>query len=304
MQCICGGPSSWVRLPKLSKLASPPTCWKASASLFRKRARVKPICTCDFCDGVVYFLTSAEGIIRLIEASGDAELLARLGMCNRRLCINVFHSGVERLCVASVSSHAVGLTLSMTFQQMGCGQLALKICGSACGNHIYFGQGGGTVVRKESLPFIRAAANLALRFKEANIHIDAHAGVRAPGRFVAKNCSQARAKAILRELISYGADANRITFTAWGKDISSIWGESDERVARAEVYVQIAGAEFPERPAYYSKAVSGSSSLHHGADEVGDEFGFDSFLHSDPESLMLFLPAATGFQLVSVLNSA
>ena len=35
-------------------------------------------------DGVVYFLTSAEGIIRLIEASGDAELLARLGMCNRR----------------------------------------------------------------------------------------------------------------------------------------------------------------------------------------------------------------------------
>eukprot|EP00913_Durusdinium_trenchii_P031505 g29497.t1 len=264
MQCICGGPSSWVRLPKLSKLASPPTCWKASASLFRKRARVKPICTCDFCDGVVYFLTSAEGIIRLIEASGDAELLARLGMCNRRLCINVFHSGVERLCVASVSSHAVGLTLSMTFQQMGCGQLALKICGSACGNHIYFGQGGGTVVRKE--------------------------GVRAPGRFVAKNCSQARAKAILRELISYGAD--------------DIWGESDERVARAEVYVQIAGAEFPERPAYYSKAVSGSSSLHHGADEVGDEFGFDSFLHSDPESLMLFLPAATGFQLVSVLNSA
>ena len=31
-------------------------------------------------------------------------------------------------------------------------------------------------MRKESLPFIRAAANLALRFKEANIHIDAHAG--------------------------------------------------------------------------------------------------------------------------------
>ena len=33
---------------------------------------------------VVFFLTSPEGIQALIAASGDAELLVRLGMCNRR----------------------------------------------------------------------------------------------------------------------------------------------------------------------------------------------------------------------------
>ena len=31
-----------------------------------------------------FFLTSPEGIQALIAASGDAELLVRLGMCNRR----------------------------------------------------------------------------------------------------------------------------------------------------------------------------------------------------------------------------
>ena len=33
---------------------------------------------------VVFFLTSPEGIQALIAAFGDAELLVRLGMCNRR----------------------------------------------------------------------------------------------------------------------------------------------------------------------------------------------------------------------------
>lgn len=193
----------------------------------------------------------------------------------------------------------------MNFRQIAFGQAADEICRKrACGNHVYFGYGGGTAVLKETLPFLKAAANLLMRFEDAKIHIDAHAGVRAPGRFVAKNCSQARAKSILRELVHYGAPASRITFAAWGKEISSHWKDLDEKMARAEVYFQIAGAEFPERPDYYLKAVAASTALRHGPDEIDDDFTADNFFHSDPDSLMFFLPAATGFQLVSVLNSA
>lgn len=134
-------------------------------------------------------------------------------------------------------------------------------------------------------------------------------GARAPGRFVAKNCSQARAKAILRELLHQGAPVDQISFTAWGKEISSTWEETaavsfglskesaeDERVARAEVYVQLGNSEWPERPAYYLKA---DRTAVVAAEDTENDWGF---LHSDPGSLMLFLPAATGFQLVSVLK--
>lgn len=155
---------------------------------------------------------------------------------------------------------------------------------------------------KETGPFLRAAAKLLARFGEGKIHIDAHAGVKAPGRFVAKNVSQARAKAILRELVHYGVPANQITFAAWGKEISGLWKETDGKVARAEIYFQIAGTEFPERPEYYVQAGEQLASLRHEPDE--DDFGLGNFFHSDPDSLMLFLPAATGFQLVSGFNSA
>ena len=36
--------------------------------------------------------------------------------------------------------------------------------------------------------------------------------------------------------------ASRITFAAWGKEISSHWKDLDEKMARAEVYFQILGA--------------------------------------------------------------
>ena len=114
---------------------------------------------------------------------------------------------------------------------------------------------------------------------------------------MAKNCSQARAKAILRELLHQGAPVDQISFTAWGKEISSTWEETDERVARAEVYVQLGASEWPQRPAYYSKAASEPVERALEAEDY-------HFLHSDPDSLMLFLPAATGFQLVSVLKLA
>ena len=39
------------------------------------------------------------------------------------------------------------------------------------------GYGGGTAVLKETLPFLKAAANLLMRFEDAKIHIDAHAGL-------------------------------------------------------------------------------------------------------------------------------
>lgn len=227
------------------------------------------------------FLTSPEGIKALSAASGDAELLVRLGGCNRRL-----HQSV-----AMVQKSLEKLSPSMNFRQIAFGQAAARICSCATGNHIYFGYGGGTSVRKEMGPVLKASAKLL--------------GVKAPGRFVAKNCSQARAKAILRELVHFGVPANRITFVAWGKEISSHWKDTDEKVARAEIYFQMAGAEFPERPGYYLQAaLSTSTALRHGPDEMDDDFGIENFLHSDPDSLMLFLPAATGFQLVSVLNSA
>lgn len=37
------------------------------------------------------------------------------------------------------------------------------------------------------------------------------------------------------------AKANRITFVAWGKEISSHWKDTDEKVARAEIYFQMLG---------------------------------------------------------------
>jgi len=161
------------------------------------------------------------------------------------------------------------LSPSMNFRQIAFGQAAARICSCATGNHIYFGYGGGTSVRKEMGPVLKASAKLLARFEDAKIHIDAHAGVKAPGRFVAKNCSQARAKAILRELVHFGVPANRITFVAWGKEISSHWKDTDEKVARAEIYFQMAGAEFPERPGYYLQAaLSTSTALRHGPDEV------------------------------------
>ena len=38
------------------------------------------------------------------------------------------------------------------------------------------GYGGGTLLLKESIPFLRRVALLARRFEGAKIHIDAHAG--------------------------------------------------------------------------------------------------------------------------------
>lgn len=293
--CLYGAPSARWPLPALPSLSSFPSCWKASSSLWRKRPQSKPICSCKSCNAVMVFLTSPEGIKALSAASGDAELLVRLGGCNRRL-----HQSV-----AMVQKSLEKLSPSMNFRQIAFGQAAARICSCATGNHIYFGYGGGTSVRKEMGPVLKASAKLLARFEDAKIHIDAHAGVKAPGRFVAKNCSQARAKAILRELVHFGVPANRITFVAWGKEISSHWKDTDEKVARAEIYFQMAGAEFPERPGYYLQAaLSTSTALRHGPDEMDDDFGIENFLHSDPDSLMLFLPAATGFQLVSVLNSA
>eukprot|EP00438_Fugacium_kawagutii_P016561 Skav227389 [mRNA] locus=scaffold3215:15057:15791:- [translate_table: standard] len=242
------------------------------------------------------FLTSPEGIHALCGACGDAELLARLQMCNRRLCESV-------AVVQDFLEHAASPLGEMNFRQIAFGQEAVRLCSSANSNHIYFGYGGGTSVLKETVPFLRAAAKLLARFGEGKIHIDAHAGVKAPGRFVAKNVSQARAKAILRELVHYGVPANQITFAAWGKEVSSLWKETDGKVARAEIYFQIAGTEFPERPEYYVQAAGQQLGVHE-PDEGEDDFVFGNFFHSDPDSLMLFLPAATGFQLVSGFNSA
>lgn len=220
-------------------------------------------------------------------------------MCNRRLFESV---AVVQYFLEESSPR------EMSFRQIAFGQEAVRLCSSANSNHIYFGYGGGTSVLKETGPFLRAAAKLLARFGEGKIHIDAHAGVKAPGRFVAKNVSQARAKAILRELVHYGVPANQITFAAWGKEISGLWKETDGKVARAEIYFQIAGTEFPERPEYYVQAASEQlASLRHEPDEADDDFGnfgLGNFFQSDPDSLMLFLPAATGFQLVSGFNSA
>ena len=49
-----------------------------------------------------------------------------------RLRINVFQSGVERLCFPP-------LARSVSFRQLGCQQMVQRICGSARLNHIYFG---------------------------------------------------------------------------------------------------------------------------------------------------------------------
>ena len=43
----------------------------------------------------------------------------------------------------------------------------------------------------------------------------------------------------LGTLSSQTRKANRITFVAWGKEVSSHWKDTDEKVARAEIYFQM-----------------------------------------------------------------
>ncbi|CAJ1384255.1 unnamed protein product [Effrenium voratum] len=255
-----------------------PSCWRL------RRRGPQPICTCASCNAALDFLLSPAGL-ECLSTACDPKLMVRLGFCSRRTQQGVFQE----------------LAGSFDWQQLAYAQAVQELCRK--GNHIYFGYGGGTTPCRESLPFLRQAARLSQKF-HAKIHIDAHAGVRAPGRFVAKNVSQARAKAVLKDLAFQGVPASRITFTAWGKEISGTWPEDDECVARAELFFHRHGAELPTRPTYYQSARS-HATVHHGIDEIGfvDDFRFN-FQHSDPDSLMLYLPAATGFQLVSVLNAA
>ncbi|CAJ1353365.1 unnamed protein product [Effrenium voratum] len=190
------------------------------------QARTRPVCRCDDCSRALFFLLS-EGL-EILGPCCVPELLVSLGMCNRRLRAAILadcgFEGTRQLAFAAAAGH---------------------LCQR--GNFIYFSRGGGVVCR-ESLDFLSRAARVAKRFR-AKVHIDAHAGVHAPGRLLAKSVSETRVQAVLLSLAHEGLSASQITFTAWGKEIALAW--PDECMARAELFFQLGDREIPPRPRYY-----------------------------------------------------
>ncbi|CAE7318173.1 unnamed protein product [Symbiodinium natans] len=253
-------------------------------------------CPCETCAKAAAFLTSPQGIECLGAACADPEILARLSLCSRSQHRTVHDAEFLQRRAAELGKRVAS---PARLEQLAFSVAVEPLCGLDT-NHIYFSYGGGSQLQGSELPFLAKAAALARRFSRVNVHIDAHAGVRAPGRLVAKRTSQARAKAILKELVAQGLPENRISFTAWGRLVSAAWPEN-ERVARAEVYFKLDDMVYPERPEYYN--VRSQLGLASPADSEEEAVHRLRLRHVE-DDLLLFVPATTGFQLVSIANTA
>jgi len=142
-----------------------------------------------------------------------------------------------------------------TLEEIAVGQSVDRLCSRAPSlNHLYFPYGGGLNVLAETRHLLHGAACLAKRHPLLTIQIDAHVGAGAP-REIATSVSNARACSISQDLSNLGVRAQQITFTAWGKKISSKWSEpEDDTAARAELFFCLASHEFPVRRSYYDLA--------------------------------------------------
>jgi len=126
-----------------------------------------------------------------------------------------------------------------------------KLCGQSSKNHLYFHYGGGTKIRRETLPLIAGATALARRHPRLQFHVDAHTGRGAP-LGIAKSCAVKRSFAVMDALMANGVNKDRLSFRAWGKQISMRWSEpEDDAAARAELFFHFEGKEFPRRARYY-----------------------------------------------------
>jgi hypothetical protein len=125
------------------------------------------------------------------------------------------------------------------------------LCSSESANHLYFAYGGGTQILEETRPLLDKVVTLCRRHRELKILIDAHVGVGAPSG-IATSTSARRCESVTQELVELGVRAGKVTKTAWGKRISSVWDEpEDDTAARAEVFFRIGSKEFPKRRDYY-----------------------------------------------------
>lgn len=254
-----------------------------------------PACRCELCTRATAFLASPQGVECLGAACRDPEILGRLSLCSWTQLQTLQSADFLARRAADVG---IQLEAPVRLEQLAFAVAVAPLC-NPFENHIYFSYGGGSKLQGPALPFLAKAAALARRFPRVMVHIDAHAGVRAPGRLVAKRTSQARAKAVMNELLAQGLPEKQISFTAWGRLVSTAWPE-DERVARAEVYFQLDGVIHPQRPEYYNgRWMQGAAQTPDSDDEMSQRLR-----HADPDSLMLFVPATTGFQLVSILTTA
>eukprot|EP00439_Symbiodinium_sp_Y106_P027794 s3917_g3.t1 len=147
-----------------------------------------PACRCEICARATAFLASPQGVECLGAACADPEILGRLSLCSRTQLQTV--QAADFLARRTVD---VGIQLEappVRLEQLAFAVAAAPLC-NTFENHLYFSYGGGSQLQGPALPFLARAAALARRFPRVVVHIDAHAGVRAPGRLVAKRTSQA-----------------------------------------------------------------------------------------------------------------
>merc|ERR1719240_2238459 len=65
--------------------------------------------------------------------------------------------------------------------------------------------------------------------------------------------SRTRAISVMNELDARGIAKERQTFTAWGRNVSSLWSEpEDDRAARAELFFCLDDVHFLQHADYYN----------------------------------------------------
>lgn len=131
--------------------------------------------------------------------------------------------------------------------------ICLKVANTFTLNHLYFPHGGGVRLCSESRPLLAAAAQVLLRHPQLRLHVDSHTGATAPSAVVADQTAQARAQEVVHRLLTAGVSREQLTWTAWGRRVSTRWSEPRFNIhsARAEMYFRLEGKEFPLRPDYY-----------------------------------------------------
>ncbi|CAK9016379.1 unnamed protein product [Durusdinium trenchii] len=238
MTCECGCFSfRWLHANQCS-LAS-----HHEAHLPRSRAQIDQ-------NDLVSFLASPEG--ELIGSACDPITLALLASC----CTSL-HQVICKPDLVKRRAEDWSLNGHCCLLEHLAFNLAMsELCDKPDSNHVRFGYGGGKTPLASAVPFIHTAAAIAKRFPRAKVHVDAHAGVYAPSHRIADKCSQARAQSVRQHLLAQGVGAGQITSTAWGKNVSAHWGEQDDRVARAEVYLCLDEIHVPEKPEYYRNSPS------------------------------------------------
>lgn len=204
-------------------------------------------------DTPIPFLDLPDVVDSLGGASCDPTLLARLGQACTQLQQIVFSTGfIRRRVDELVSQGAEWASGCDTMEQLAVSMAVDEICSRRSRNHIYFPYGGGVQVMPETVHLIDGAAQLACRHLDLTIHVDAHTGAAAPAG-VAHSCSSQRAQVILGELHARHVQKDRLSASAWGKLVSSVWDVPEtSEAARADMFFRLGEFERPCREKYYS----------------------------------------------------